>query len=84
MLFRSAASSDLAQNVSHPLGPMLYTISALHCMTVSLALGGMGLGAVWGEQLARSMLADAGFGRVELRQVDGDIFNNYYIARAAA
>ena len=79
-----AASSELAENVGHPLGPMLYTISAMHCMTVSLALGGMGLGAVWGEQLARSMLADAGFVHVELRRVEGDVFNNYYIARAAA
>jgi 2-polyprenyl-3-methyl-5-hydroxy-6-metoxy-1,4-benzoquinol methylase len=75
------ASSDLAKNREHPLGPMLYTISTMHCMTVSLALGGAGLGTVWGRELAREMLATAGFTRVDTRNVEGDIFNAYYIAR---
>jgi len=50
-----AASSELPDNLDHPLGPLLYTISCMHCMTVSLAEGGMGLGAMWGEQKAREM-----------------------------
>ena len=75
-----AASSHLHENVEHPLGPFLYTVSTMHCMTVSLAQGGVGLGTVWGEQTARQMLADAGFGKVEVAQVEGDILNNYYIA----
>jgi SAM-dependent methyltransferase len=75
-----AASSDLAKNLDHPLGPLLYTVSTMHCMTVSLALGGKGLGTVWGTELALSMLADAGFGRVDVKEVEGDIMNNYYIA----
>ena len=74
------ASSDVANNVDHALGPLLYMFSTMHCMTVSLALGGDGLGAVWGQELALAMLADAGFGRVEVKQVEGDILNNYYIA----
>jgi SAM-dependent methyltransferase len=78
-----AASSTLSDNVTHPFGPFLYTVSAMHCMTVSLADGGMGLGAMWGEQTARQMLADAGFASVEVRQVDGDVLNNYYIAALA-
>jgi Zn-dependent membrane protease YugP len=49
-------------------------------MTVSLARDGVGLGAMWGEQIARQMLAEAGFTRVEVKQVEGDLFNNYYIA----
>jgi hypothetical protein len=40
---------------------MLYATSTLHCMTVSLAEGGAGLGTAWGEQRARAMLAEAGF-----------------------
>ncbi len=76
-----AASSHLHENVEHPLGPFLYAVSTMHCMTVSLEQGGVGLGTVWGEQKARQMLADAGFGEVEVEQVDGDILNNYYIAR---
>ena len=53
------ASSHVHENVEHPLGPFLYTASTMHCMTVSLALGGAGLGTAWGEQLALSMLTDA-------------------------
>ena len=75
------ASSDLAKNRKHPLGPMLYTISTMHCMTVSLALGGAGLGTVWGRELALEMLRTAGFTQVDIRNVEGDIFNAYYIAR---
>ncbi len=75
-----AASSDLADNVDHPLGPMLYTFSTMHCMTVSLAEGGAGLGTVWGEQRALEMLAEAGFVDVAVEHVDGDIQNNYYVA----
>ena len=76
-----AASSDLADNLEHPLGPLLYTVSTTHCMTVSLAQGGPGLGTVWGRQLARRMLADAGFTQVSVEDVPGDFFNHYYIAR---
>jgi SAM-dependent methyltransferase len=75
-----AASSNVEDNIDHPLGPTLYAFSTLHCMTVSLALDGEGLGTAWGEQKARELLAEAGFGRVDLRQVEGDIFNNYYVA----
>src|SRR6516162_2896006 len=70
-----AASSELPDNLDHPLGPLLYTISCMHCMTVSLAESGMGLGAMWGEQKAREMLHDAGFTCVETAHVDGDIVN---------
>ncbi len=75
-----AASSNLEENLQHPLAPMLYSISTLHCMTVSLALGGDGLGTVWGEQLACKMLAEAGFTNVDVKSVEGDIMNAYYVA----
>jgi hypothetical protein len=76
----TSASSQLAENVDHPLGPFLYTVSCMHCMTVSLADGGMGLGTMWGEQTARKMLGDAGFPSIEAVRVDGDIVNAYIIA----
>jgi SAM-dependent methyltransferase len=75
-----SASSKLPENLDHPLGPFLYTISCMHCMTVSLAEGGMGLGTMWGEQTARKMLSDAGFTSIEAVHVDGDIVNTYFIA----
>jgi len=77
-----AASSNVEDNIEHPLGPTLYAFSCLHCMTVSLALGGEGLGTAWGEQKARELLAEAGFDDVDVRQVEGDIFNNYYVSRS--
>jgi SAM-dependent methyltransferase len=75
-----AASSNLSGNMDHPLGPFFYTISCMHCMTVSLADGGMGLGAMWGEQKALQMLGDAGFTSVDVEHVEGDIVNTYFIA----
>jgi ubiquinone/menaquinone biosynthesis C-methylase UbiE len=73
------ASSELEENLDHPMGPMLYGVSTLHCMTVSLALDGEGLGTVWGEQKARELLREAGFTDPDVRQVEGDIINSYYI-----
>ena len=75
------ASSSVDRNLDHPIAPMLYTISCLHCMSVSLAAGGAGLGAVWGEEKAVEMLSDAGFTQVEVKQLEHDIQNNYYINR---
>lgn len=77
------ADSTVAGNLEHPMAPFFYTVSTMHCMTVSLALGGAGLGAVWGEQRALEMLADAGFDDVSVELVEGDIINNYYIAQRA-
>lgn len=79
-----AGSSRLEGNFSHPIAPLLYTISCMHCMTVSLAAGGDGLGTLWGEELALSMLDDARFGQVEVHRLDGDIQNSYYVSRPAA
>jgi SAM-dependent methyltransferase len=77
------ASSHLHENLDHPLGPFLYGVSTMHCMTVSLAQGGEGLGTVWGEQKARELLAEAGFVDVVVHQQPGDIANSYYVARHA-
>jgi 2-polyprenyl-3-methyl-5-hydroxy-6-metoxy-1,4-benzoquinol methylase len=75
------ASSHPHENVELPTAPFLYAISLMHCMTVSLAQDGTGLGAAWGEQTATRMLREAGFDAVEVREVEGDLINNYYIAR---
>ena len=75
------ASSNLEENMQHPLAPMLYGVSTLHCMTVSLALNGEGLGTVWGEQKARELLTEAGFKQIDIEHIEGDIFNSYYVCR---
>ena len=75
------ASSRLEENLDVPWAPFLYTASTMHCMTVSLAQGGEGLGTMWGRQLACSLLAEAGFASVRVAEIDGDPFNAYYVAR---
>lgn len=59
-------SSRVEDNVENPFAPLYYGISLMHCMPVSLAVGGRGLGAVRGEQTARQFLHEAGFKRVEV------------------
>jgi ubiquinone/menaquinone biosynthesis C-methylase UbiE len=75
------ASTHPAENVDHPLGTLLYTVSCLHCMTVSLAQGGEGLGAMWGEQKTREYLVAAGFTSIEVHRLPHDIQNNWYVVR---
>jgi len=79
-----AASSDLAGNLDSPLAPFLYGVSTLHCMTVSVASGGAGLGAAWGEQAARAMLAEAGFGEVTVHDAPGDPLNAVFVTSRPA
>ncbi|MEL7473505.1 MAG: class I SAM-dependent methyltransferase [Planctomycetota bacterium] len=76
-----AGASRIGDNMDAPLAPFIYTISCLHCMTVSLAQGGAGLGAAWGEQLALRMLHEAGFERVAAHRLEHDIMNVYYVAQ---
>jgi len=75
-----AGSSFVHKNLDHPIAPFIYTISCMHCMSVSLAQGGAGLGAAWGQELATKMLKEAGFKRVEVKQLPHDFINNYFIS----
>lgn len=77
-----AASSHVENNLNHPLGTLIYTISTMHCMTVSLAQGGDGLGTAWGRELAQTMLREAGFGQIQINRLDHDIQNEYYVIKA--
>ena len=76
--------TDVGENVDHPMGTMLYTISCLHCMTVSLAAGGAGLGAAWGVELASQMLGDAGFEHIQIERLPHDVQNAYFVVRKQA
>ena len=77
------SSTHVHENAEHPAGTFLYTISCMHCMTVSLASGGRGLGAMWGHQTATTMLRDAGFQNIEIRRLAHDFQNDWYICRRA-
>jgi ubiquinone/menaquinone biosynthesis C-methylase UbiE len=74
-----AASSHVHKNIDHPVGPLLYTISVMHCMTVSLAGNGAGLGTMWGEEKAREMLQTAGFTKIDVKKLPHDFQNAFYI-----
>ncbi len=77
-------SSNLEDNVGNPMAPVVYAISTLHCLTVSLAEGGAGLGTAWGEQLARKMLAAAGFGDVAVHDVPADPMDAIFVTTRPA
>jgi 2-polyprenyl-3-methyl-5-hydroxy-6-metoxy-1,4-benzoquinol methylase len=76
-----SGTSHLDEDMTHPIAPFLYTISCMHCMTVSLAQGGEGLGAMWGEEKTRDYLRRAGFSRIETHKLSHDVQNNFYVVR---
>jgi 2-polyprenyl-3-methyl-5-hydroxy-6-metoxy-1,4-benzoquinol methylase len=69
-LWSEARTSDRVEENIGPLGRTVYAASAMHCMTVSLASGGMGLGAIVGEQTVRQLAQEAGFASCEPLNVE--------------
>jgi SAM-dependent methyltransferase len=80
LMWDIGASTDLHNNRDHLLGPFLYGVSCMHCMTVSLAQQGEGLGAMWGREKAVQMLAAAGLVGTTVRQIDEDPMNCCYLS----
>ncbi|MEJ7642529.1 MAG: methyltransferase domain-containing protein [Candidatus Nitrosocosmicus sp.] len=73
------ASTPLKDNVDHPLGPFLYSISCMHCVSVSLSQNGAGLAAMWGKEKAVKMLKESGFSNVDVKTLSHDFQNYYYV-----
>lgn len=73
------SSSEVQNNMEHPVGSLLYAISTTHCMTVSLAQGGEGLGTMWGREKATELLQEAGFKQISVQQLEHDFQNDYYV-----
>ena len=74
-------------NVSHqahenrnPIGRVFHAVSPLHCLTVSLAYDGAGLGTVIGEKGARDLATQAGFGSFERLPIPNP-FNQFFALR---
>lgn len=76
-----AGSSNLHENMHAPLATLIYTISCMHCMSVSLGQNGDGLGAAWGEQKAEEMIRSAGFIDITKATLPHDIMNTYFVSR---
>jgi hypothetical protein len=67
-------------NVANPFARMLYGISCLHCVPVSLAQGGPGLGACWGATRARLAAEEAGFSRFAPLPIKSPVHAFYELA----
>ena len=78
------AADTLAGNLANPMATVLYSVSTLHCMTVSLAHGGAGIGTAFGEQHARRLLADAGFAEPDIKPAPGTPLDAVYVTRTPA
>jgi SAM-dependent methyltransferase len=81
LMMEPNASSDLEGNLN-PRGALLYGISTMHCMTQSLAKGGDGLGAAWGQQKAERYAAEAGFSGFQTLEDISNRFSAFYLLSA--
>lgn len=79
LMVEPAASDSLEEN-RHPLGALFYSMSTLHCLTVSLAHGGEGLGTAWGPRRAEALCREAGFGHFRRLPI-ANPFNAFYEVR---
>ncbi len=73
------AANDLSENLSRE-GALLYAMSTLHCLTVSLAHGGEGLGTAWGPRRAEELCLEAGFRSFRRLEIQNP-FNAFYEVR---
>jgi SAM-dependent methyltransferase len=76
-------SGDLQQNIDHPLGigAFGYSASTNYCMTQALAVGGEGTGTCMGEETARALATEAGFGHFRRIDFPSNPFNLFYEIR---
>jgi SAM-dependent methyltransferase len=80
LMVEIGGSTQLENNITHPLGSFLYMMSCMHCTPVSLGQGGPGLGAMWGVELASRMLSEAGFSNVQMSRLPHDLVNANFVA----
>lgn len=77
-MMEPAAGSNLEENLT-PRGALLYGVSAMHCMTQSLARGGKGVGAAWGRQAIEQTARRAGFGTVTRLGAISNTFSDFFL-----
>ncbi|SIT02362.1 class I SAM-dependent methyltransferase [Belliella pelovolcani] len=73
------ASKNVVNNLNHPFGRLLYAVSTMHCTPVSIAQGGLGLGAMWGTETAMTMLQETGFTNIQENRLSHDMMNCYFV-----
>lgn len=78
LMMEPAASSNLEENLT-PRGALLYGVSAMHCMTQSLAAGGQGVGTAWGRQVIEATARSAGFTSFEHLDGISNSFSDFFL-----
>jgi SAM-dependent methyltransferase len=80
-LWSEAPASDRLEENSGLPGRLFYAASCMHCMTVSLAEGGEGLGVVVGPEAVGKLAAEAGFTSCETLPVEHPQHRVYVLRR---
>jgi SAM-dependent methyltransferase len=79
-LWSEARASDRLEENVGPFRRNLYAASCMHCMTVALTDGGVGLGTVVGESTVRRLASAAGFSACEPLSVEHP-YHRLYLLR---
>jgi SAM-dependent methyltransferase len=77
------AADRLQDNIGNPMAAVQYSVSVMHCLTVSLAHAGAGIGLAFGQGHARRLLTEAGFAEPQLHPAPGQPFDVVYVTRRA-
>jgi len=81
-MVENAASSHLENNLNNPFASMLYTLSCMHCVPVSLAQDdGEGLGSMWGKEKILQYLVEVGFINIEVKPMTQNESAQVFISR---
>jgi SAM-dependent methyltransferase len=80
-LWSEAHAGDRLEENLTPQGRTMYASSTMHCMTVSLAQGGEGLGSVIGADQARVMALEASFTRFAKLPVKNPVHQIFLLRR---
>jgi 2-polyprenyl-3-methyl-5-hydroxy-6-metoxy-1,4-benzoquinol methylase len=80
-LWSEARAGDRLEDNLTPQGRTMYASSTMHCMTVSLAQGGEGLGSMIGADQARIMALEAGFTRFDRLPVKNPVHQIFLLRR---
>ncbi len=79
LMVEPASGNSLEENL-HPGGALQYAISTLHCLTISLAHGGEGIGTAFAPSHAEELCRESGFTRFRRLDIENP-FNAFYEVR---
>ena len=80
LFWSEPTGSDDPMENRNATSKMRSTLSSYHCLTVSLAEGGAGLGTIIGEQGARNLAEQAGFTRFEKLPIES-LMQQFFLVR---